>query len=128
MSDLSPAEAAERIKFHAGPEPEAFLGMLRPYQGLRREVLVDLERALRAVAPLLERPQVERELMGALLAITHLGRTWAVEPEGMLRGNGLISADDHELLADFVHGVSYAVFCLIDGTGEQVAFEDFTSF
>ncbi|NMO21139.1 hypothetical protein HPC49_39720 [Pyxidicoccus fallax] len=122
---MSPEEAAERIQFHAGPESEAFLGMLRPFGGVRREVLADLEGALRAAAPLLQQPQVERGLMGALLAIIHLGRAWALEPGGMLQGNHLISAEEQELLSGFLHSFAYAVFCLLDGTGEDVAFEDF---
>jgi hypothetical protein len=65
--------------------------MLRPYQGLHQEVLDDVLDALRARADALTEPRLDRHLVTALWAIQHFGRAWALEPDGMLRRNRLIS-------------------------------------
>jgi hypothetical protein len=62
---------------------------------------------------------VPRELMSSVWAIAHLGRSWALEPEGMLRRNGLISEDDQVKLAAFISRFEYAVMMLLDGAKDE---------
>ena len=74
--------------------------MLRPYRGLRDDVLADVKASLRACAPLFSKDRLSREL-STLWAISFFGRFWALEPEGMLRRNNLITDDEQNQLADF---------------------------
>lgn len=120
---MTPDEACKRIIFHSQPEPGAFLEMLRPYGGLREDILIDLKGALRAAAPVFAKNEVPRELAAALWAISHLGRSWALEPGGMLRSNHLISDADLARLDEFLHQFGYAVFTLFDGAFDE-AFAD----
>jgi hypothetical protein len=52
-----------------------------------------------------------------------LARAWGVEPNGMLRRNGLISAEGVQRLDEWVNIISWAVFFLIGGEGRESAFE-----
>lgn len=121
---MTPDEAARRLVFHTLPEDGAFLGMLRPYRGLRPEILRDVETALRVIAPRLGEDSLPRELVSALWSIAHLGRAWALEPEGMLRRNGLVNDPDLETLDTFLNRFSYAVMCLLEQNPEE-AFADY---
>ena len=119
-------EAIERILFHARPEPGAFLEMLRPYHGLRDEVLVELKACLRTAALRFVDRTLPRELVSALWAISYFGRLWALEPDGMLRRNCLISDNDLARLRAFLDHFDYAVAILLEG-GVDTAFANWTS-
>lgn len=121
---MQPDEAARRIQFHATPEEGSFLDMLRPYRGIRQEILDELEHSLRAAAPRFMEPTVDRELVGSLWAICHLGRLWATDPDGMLRRNNLITLEDLRRLGIFLEKISYATMMLLDGCDVDVAFQD----
>jgi hypothetical protein len=116
---MTPAEAIARLSFHTMPEEGAFLEMLRPYRGLKMEVLLDLEEALRAAVPALEASPLDRELMSACWNIVHLGRAWALEPWGMLRRNNLIADADLHTLDTFLNAFSYAVSRILDGATQE---------
>ena len=132
---MSPAEAKDLLLMHAFSGPKApghpkvsggFLGSLRPYGGHLIEAnFVEVMEALRVLGPSLTGEHVDREVMTALWAICHLARAWGLEPQGLLRRNGLIAAADIETLADWVNAISYASMCLLDGAGEEVAFEGY---
>ena len=98
--------------------------MLRPYRGLRVDVLDDVMACLRACAPLLMAPDVPRDLVSAVWGISFLGRSWALDPDGMLRRNHLIADTDRATLSDFLERFDYAVMMLLDGVTEAEAFED----
>lgn len=115
------ADAAENPKAERG-----FLGALRPYGGhLIEENFHEVMQALRVLAPTLTGKAIDREVVAALWAICHLARAWGIHPEGMLRRNGLIEESDVDKLETWVDMISYAAFCLLDGTGEEVAFEGY---
>jgi hypothetical protein len=126
VSALEPNEAMRRLRFHCQPEPGAFLHMLRPYRGVRDEVLRDVSSSLRACAERFREQQLPRDLMSAIWGISHLGRLWALAPDGMLRRNRLI--DDHDLakLQEFMDRFDLAVLLLLDGAVDQ-AFADWPS-
>lgn len=65
---------------------------------------------------------LDRDVVADLWGIVHLGRAWALAPGGMLRRNGLITEDDQERLESWLETISYAVFVLLDGAGEEEAF------
>ena len=48
--DMTSAETVQRLIFHSGPD-EGVPGVLRPYRGVRQDVLADVLFALRACAP-----------------------------------------------------------------------------
>ncbi|MEK4056732.1 hypothetical protein MHB84_24465 [Paenibacillus sp. FSL F4-0087] len=73
-------------------------------------------------APELKQFILDREVMVSLWGITHLGRAWAVEPEGMLRSNRLISDAQVALMERWLDLFSYAVMVLIEDGGEEEAF------
>lgn len=119
---MTPDEGIERLIFHTYPGPGSFLDMLRPYCGLRVEVLEDVRAALRASASKISAENLPRGLVDALWSISYCGRGWALGPEGMLRRNDLISDSDRSKLEAFLDRFDYAVYALLEGSSEDEAF------
>lgn len=119
---MTPDQGMNRLVFHSQPGAGSFLDMLRPYRGLQYEVLRDVMDALRACAPKLSEEQLPRALVSALWGISHLGRSWALEADGMLRRNQLITDSDRANLAAFLEGFEYAVTMLLEGVPGKEAF------
>ncbi|MEO2207351.1 hypothetical protein ABGV42_26880 [Paenibacillus pabuli] len=124
-------EAVLLLKCHAfvhddvdHPKMETgFLGSLRPFRGqLIEENFHELMGIVRTLAPELKQPALNREVMSCLWSIIHLGRAWAVEPDGMLRSNNLISDEQIALMEEWLNLLSYAVMILIEDGGEEEAF------
>ncbi|WP_440109601.1 hypothetical protein [Paenibacillus sp. QZ-Y1] len=124
-------EAVILLKCHAfsyedlyHPKMETgFLGSLRPFRGqLMEENFHELMEILRTLVPDLQGPTLDREVMACLWGITHLGRAWAVEPDGMLRSNNIISDEQVTLMEKWLDLFSYAVMILIEDGGEDEAF------
>ncbi len=100
-----------------------FLGSLRRFRGQLLEAnFHELMCILRVLAPDLSNPALDREVMACLWSITHLARAWALEPEGMLRSNHLISDEQVTVMEEWLNLFSYAVMILIEGGDEQEAF------
>lgn len=129
---VTPETARELLQFHSGAHAEVedprwthgFLGMLRPYHGLCEENFHSVMACLRVLAPGMQQQTVDRDVVAAFWAICHLGRAWGVWPEGMLRRNDLITADDVVRLEDWLERISYAVLCVLDGIVDE-AFDDY---
>jgi hypothetical protein len=129
---MTRTEAYNLLLAHATVHPDenhplhssGFLAMLRPYKRLLESNFHEVMQALRAVAPDLQNgPSIDRNLMTALWDICHYARAWALEPEGMLRKNQLITVTDQERLADWLNIISDTVSNLLEGADETVAFE-----
>jgi hypothetical protein len=118
-------EAKKALLLHAGPDLKTgFLGMLRPYGGLHEESFHEVMAALAALGPSLgSGSAVDRQVMNSLWGICVLAECWGVAPDGMLRRNNLISAGDVQRLAEWIKIISWAVMFLLDGAGEEAAFE-----
>ncbi|MBI5537982.1 MAG: hypothetical protein HY898_34990 [Deltaproteobacteria bacterium] len=120
---MTPQQAREALLFHSGARPQsddprwgkAFLGMLRPYRGLREECFQDVMECLRAVAIDLRGAAIDRELVASLWAICHFGRAWGVSPDGELQRNHLIKPEDVKKLEGWVEQISETVFLLLEG-------------
>jgi hypothetical protein len=112
---MTPDQALERLVFHSGSDEGSFLEMLRPFRGLREEILADVLTALRACGPKVNADVLSRELVGSLWAISRLGRSWALDPGGMLRRNDLINAADQKRLWDFFDEFDYDVMTMLEG-------------
>lgn len=134
MSNPTPIEARKLLQMHSGRHEDTshpkwelgFLGSLRPYSGLRVENFHEVMACLKILAEELGNGATcDKDLVAAVWTICHLGRSWGVEAGGMLRGNGLISTDEIERLDSWINQISYAMFCLLDGCGVEIAFEDY---
>lgn len=119
---MTPEEGMQRLAFHTLPEEGSFLEMLRPYRGVREDVLDDVMRALRGCAPMLVADHPPRALVSSLWAISHLGRSWALDPGGMLRRNQLIGDADQTRLAGFLDDLDRAVLMLLEGVPAEEVF------
>lgn len=103
-----------------------FLGMLRPFTGmLIEENYHDIMKAIRVLHLELENKQLDNEIVASLWTICHLARIWAVDKNGMLRRNNLISHEQIELMDEWISSISYTVFCLLDGAGVGEAFNEY---
>jgi len=104
-----------------------FLGMLRPFNGeLIQENYHEIMKAIRVLHATLESKQLDREIITSLWAICYLGRSWAIDKNGMLRSNNLITQEQVDLMEDWINNISYAIFCLLDGAGVDEAFHEYT--
>lgn len=117
-------QAVEELTFHCGSNPNiedprwerGFLSMLRPYKGLRPEVYAHLIECVRALLPHLKNDStLDRRIIGSLWGICHLARSWGLEPDGMLRRNGLISDEDRLTMERWIEELSYDLMAIFDG-------------
>ena len=95
---------------------DGFLGMLRPYQGLREPNFHQVMEALFVVGEELHAtPVVERDLVRSLWEMCWAARYWGLHPDGMLKRNKLISADDAKRLETWVDLIEWAALFLLSG-------------
>lgn len=100
--------------------------MLRPYQGaLVAENFDDVMGCVIVLADELRGTAPDKRTIAALWAICHLGRTWGLEADGMLRSNGLIAAEDVTRLGEWIDCISYATMMLLDGCELEEALEPY---
>lgn len=129
---MTPAEAYDLLLAHSIMHPDdnhpvhstGFLAMLRPYRKLAEDNFHEVLQALRLLAPELRNgATLDRQVIIALWAICHYARAWALDADGMLRRNQLITADDQERLATWLNIISDTVSNLLEGANDTVAFE-----
>lgn len=125
-------EAKHLLLFHSAALPyeeganEGFLFLLRPYGGVLPEAAYhEIVLALRVVAPALQKPEIDREIMSALWDICYHTRLWCIEPDGMLRRNGLIRDEDVATLGRWVDTLNWAISAILAGADEAEAFNDY---
>ena len=131
---MTTTEAKELLQIHSFSHPDlkhpkmatGFLGSLRPYRGhLVEENFHEIMAALRILAPSLQQPTVDREVVRALWSICYLGRSWGVCPGGMLQRNSLIQPEDVNRLDAWLDRISYATFFLLEGCDIEEAFHGY---
>lgn len=131
---MTTAEAKEILLFHSfrhhdvfHPKMESgFLGMLRPYQGtLIENNYHEIMKALKVLAADLSVKHLDKEIIASLWGICHMARGWAIDADGMLKRNGLIQPADADRLDGWINQISYSTFCLLDGSGPEIAFENY---
>lgn len=124
-------DAIEELMYQSGSHENfeherwqnGFLGHLRPFQGkLREENYHLIMKALQVLAPEMEKEFIDKRIISSVMGICHLGRMWAINPEGMLQSNKLISKEQTLKIDDWLVNISYASFCLLDGAGAEEAF------
>jgi hypothetical protein len=100
-----------------------FLGQLRPFKGVLHEKNYHLiMQALKILAPELEKELIDQRIIACVWGICHLGRMWAIDPDGMLQSNHLMSKEQTLQIDNWLTDISYTAFCLLDGAGVQEAF------
>lgn len=123
-------EAKERLGFHCGSDPRiedprwaaGFLSSLKPYSGLRRDVMNDVRACFDVVkGHLASAPEIDRNVISSLWGIVHFGRAWAIDPDGMLQRNNLITSEDAEELETWLNELSYDIAEVLDGAAENDA-------
>jgi hypothetical protein len=127
-------EAIEELQYQSGNHENieserwenGFLGQLRPYKGVLHEKNYHLIiRALKVLAPELEKDFIDKNIINSIWGICHLGRMWAIHPDGMLQSNKLINKQQASQIDNWLIDVSYVAFCLLSGTGSDEAFADY---
>jgi hypothetical protein len=120
-------EAVEQLSFHCGANPDienprwknGFLQTLRPFGGLRNDVYDDLCACVDAVGPhLRSSAQLNRDVVASLWAVLHYADAWAIQPDGMLRRNDLISEEDLATIRGWILGLREQIARWLD-EGEQ---------
>lgn len=116
------ASAKELLLLHSCGHPDTghptgssgFIGSLRPYRGLNEENLHEVMAAIVALAPeIAHQPYVDREIVDALWSLSCTTRNWGLNPNGVLRRNGLISGDDLARLEQWIDAIEWAVTMLL---------------
>lgn len=135
---MTPAEAKVLLSYHSGRNEDTthekwisgFLGSLRPYIGTPDEGnFHEVISCLRTLMPEINNADtIDRHLTGDILGIVHLGRLWAVAPDGMLRRNGLIADLDWQLIEQWIDIIMYAFMMMLDGCGEKEVFAEYDSY
>lgn len=131
--------AAELLQCHsfsiedADTDPRAqsgFMSSLRPYTGtLNHAAFHEVMACLKALAPELSKgKKVDRQVISDLWSICHLGRTWAVDADGMLQRNHLIRDDDMKTLEEWLHCISDAVMWILETGDLDVAFAEYDEY
>ena len=101
-----------------------FLGSLRPYKGkLNHSAFHEVVACLKALGPSMSNDStVDRQVVSNLWGICKLSQDWAVDPDGMLRRNNLISTPDIETMKKWIDCISYATMMLLEDPDPSVAF------
>jgi len=124
-------DAIEELMYQSGSHENTeherwqngFLSQLRPFRGeLREENYHLIMKSLQVLAPELEKNFIDKRIISAIITICHLGRMWAIYPDGMLQSDNLISKEQTEQIDNWLIDISYAAFCLLDGAGAEEAF------
>ncbi len=125
----------EKLMFHSGRHPDiddprwgnGFLGSLRPFKGkLDESIFHDIMSCLRSLSDYLRNSDLlDKEIVSSINGILHYGRAWALEEEGMLRRNNLISDVDVEKMSDWLNCISDTFCILMDGCDDKKAFETY---
>ncbi|KAF2080603.1 hypothetical protein [Flavobacterium sharifuzzamanii] len=128
---MTKEDAIEELMYQSGNHENieserwqnGFLGHLRPFRGqLREENYHLIMKSLQILASEIEKDFVDKRIISSIMGICHLGRMWAIDPEGMLQSNNLISKEQTGQIDNWLIDISYAAFCLLDGAGAEEAF------
>ncbi|MDF1755233.1 MAG: hypothetical protein P1U89_20760 [Verrucomicrobiales bacterium] len=132
---MTPSEAKVLLSYHSGRNADidhpkwetGFLGSLRPFRGyLLPENFHEVMACLRALAPEISQGgTIDREVVNDVVGILHLGRSWAIHPDGMLQRNNLISEADVARLEDWLDTISYSFMMVLDSDDPEEWFSQY---
>ena len=133
---MNEEQAKEELSFHSGRNSntddsrweKGFIGSLRPYQGIE---LVESNfhaviNCLKVLAPYLRSSEtIDKSIVSDIAGILCLGKAWAVQKEGMLLRNKLITTDQANVIDGWLDCISYAWSMVLDSQDESIAFEPY---
>jgi hypothetical protein len=100
------------------------LGSLRPYRGyLVEEHYHEIMRALRVLAPTLQGPTVDREVMSSLWSLVFCGEAWALDAGQPV--NGLMGEAEQRRLQGWVRTLQFTVHSLLQNIAVKESFWDY---
>jgi len=101
---------------------DGFLGILRPYRGLREANFHEVMQAIFVLgADFHSEPTVDREVVESIWSMCGTARHWGLHPKGMLRRNNLISSDEQNLLSKWIDVIEGSCFILLRGNPPESA-------
>lgn len=130
------SEAKELLSFHScrntnidNPKwKNGFLGHLRPFKGeLNENNFIEVMECMKVLAQNFENDCIDKNMISDIYTITYLARCWSNE-SGMLGSNKLLTAEQTDLLNDWIYIMEYALFSLLDSSGEEEAFWAYNEF
>lgn len=81
--------------------------MLRPFTGqLLEENFQEVLQIIHTLSGALAQPTIDREMVSNLWSIVYYTRLWAIDEDGMLRRNGLLTEEQVEVLTKWVSVIS----------------------
>ncbi len=124
-------EAKQILKYHSFQDEDidhpkmtrGFLGMLRPFRGeIIEENFHEVMDAIKTLSKSFRNDKlIDKQVMSSLWGICHLTRSWAIDPDGMLQQNNLLTQEQIDLLEQWIETISYSTFCFLDGCDDQTA-------
>lgn len=130
---MTAEEAKKVLKYHSFTDEDinhpkmekGFLGMLRPFMGeLIEENYHEVMEAIKTLAGEIgDQKQVDREVISAIWGICYLTRSWAIDKEGMLQRNDLITEKQIGQLEKWVESISYTTMMILDGNDFQTTYD-----
>lgn len=119
-------EAKRRLSFHSARNGElenplwenGFVRLLRPFRGQTHleTAFHEVVQIIHVLEDCLQEEALDKEMIANMWAIVHLGKSWGNNAE-------MFTAYELERIAYFAEQISYLVFCLLDGTDRETAFE-----
>ena len=135
---MTPLEAKKILSLHSGRDGDTddpkwqrgFLGMLRPFNGELIETnFHEVIECLQVLSSELRSGEmIDRGVTSDIVGIVHLTRCWALEPDGMLRRNKLISEGDQVRLEKWIRIIEYAFMMTIDSNEPGETFAEYRDY
>lgn len=121
--DRRTKEVAKRdLRRHA----DGFLDALRPYRGkLPEDDFHGVVVALRQLADCIRTDPIDREVLDILLQLHHTADFTALDPDGMLQRNRLITAEDQRAMRNWLSALATIVGRLVAGAEVENAFDPY---
>lgn len=123
---MNVSEAILALSFQSASNPDTghprwesgFVTSLRPYKGeIVEDNLHEIMESIYVLFDSLEKAKIEHTVISYLWAIVHLGKQWGYGNREVFAGS---CGEKIELYTDMI---SWAVFCALDGSGREQAFE-----
>ena len=112
-------DAIQILRKHNGElddETDTLLNNLRPYIGINRAHFSEIVEALFFAAPLLNTPEIHRDLVHTIWDLTRSARLWTCGPrEPMFHGRDFISDEDKQTLDRWIYEIESITLYLLRG-------------
>ena len=130
---MNKEQALLLLSIHSGRNPDindprwesGFLGVLRPFQGVLTDSnFHEIMECLKALSADFDSKQIGQEVVSDLWGICYTARVWALEKDGMLQRNNLLTEEQIQILDEWLDIIAYAVMNLLWSNSDE-AFEGY---